>query len=304
MVVDGEARILLMNGAAERLFARSRDGLLGAPIEVLWPERLRSAREAADAASLAKGEFVMSMSHELRTPLHSILGFSQLLQRDERCPLSERHRSMVAHIVAGAEHLLSLVNDVLDLSRVEAGGVAIEADAVDVPYVLERVREALDPMAAQAGVRLDLVTAAVEPPMIFADRTRFMQILLNLGSNAVKYNRAGGKVTFTLTVPDTERVRVTVSDTGVGIPESKRDRLFRPFQRLGQETGDIEGTGLGLTITKRLAELMGGSVDFRSRLGVGSHFWVNMSAHPSRRRSITPPGIRVVTGREAGDELP
>jgi PAS domain S-box-containing protein len=243
-------------------------------------EELREARSAAEAASAAKSEFLSSMSHELRTPLNAILGFAQLLQRDKREPLSTRHTERVEQILKGGEHLLRLIDDILDLSRIEAGGVSISAEPVDVHEVLDEVRKTLEPTAARASIAI--AVAAPEPvPMIMADRTRFAQILMNFGSNAIKYNRAGGSLKFALSVPGPDWVRVTVADTGIGIPIDKQAKVFQPFQRAGQETGPIEGTGIGLSITKRLAELMRGSVGFRSVPSHGSEFWVDMPVHAS-----------------------
>jgi PAS domain S-box-containing protein len=260
--------------------------------DVRLAEELREARTAAEDASRAKSDFLSSMSHELRTPLNAILGFAQLLGRDKKEPLSRRHRDRVDQILKGGEHLLRLIDDILDLSRIEAGGVSISTEPVGVVEVLAEVRTTLEPLAVRQGIQVKVESLAAEPPMVSVDRTRFAQILMNFGSNAIKYNRPSGKVTFTVSIPRGDCLRVTVGDTGMGIPAEKQDKLFQPFQRAGQETGPIEGTGIGLVITKRLAELMHGSVGFRSVSGQGSEFWVDVPVHESRARSSAPPPTR------------
>jgi PAS domain S-box-containing protein len=277
-----------------RLRITSRRTLEGGIVQTIWDltddvqreEDLRQARAAAEAGSAAKSDFLSSMSHELRTPLNAILGFAQLLQRDKREPLSARHTERVDQILKGGEHLLRLIDDILDLSRIEAGGVSISTEPVSVNDVLDEVRRTLGPMAARNGIAIEIEALAAT---VAADRTRFAQILMNFGSNAIKYNRPNGKVTFTVSVPPShDRVRVTVSDTGLGIAAEQHDKLFQPFQRAGQEMGPIEGTGIGLVITKRLAELMSGSVGFRSVAGKGSDFWIDLPAHESRLPVAVP----------------
>jgi PAS domain S-box-containing protein len=256
---------------------------------------LREARLAAEAASAAKSEFLSSMSHELRTPLNAILGFAQLLARDTREPLSARHKQRVEHILKGGEHLLRLINDILDLSRIEAGGVSISTEAVSVADVLNEVDRTLQPLAARQNVQIDMAPLPAGLPMVSADRTRLVQIVMNLGSNAVKYNRAFGTVRFHVSIPAPDRVRISVQDTGVGIPHDKQETIFQPFQRAGQETGPIEGTGIGLVITKRLASLMLGEVDFESTPGVGSRFWVTLPAHAEQSPSSRSAAPRIDT---------
>jgi PAS domain S-box-containing protein len=239
-------------------------------------QELRKARALAEAASSAKSEFLSSMSHELRTPLNAVLGFAQLLYRDKKNPLTERQKEKLDHILKGGEHLLHLIDDVLDLARIEAGRVAISVEPVSVLDVLENVQATLEPMAARADTKLEISPAPAADLRVSADRTRFAQILMNYASNAIKYGKAGSVVRFVATLPDEETVRVAVIDQGAGIPLDKQDKIFQPFQRAGQELGPIEGTGIGLAICKRLAEIMGGSVGFRSEPQAGSEFWVDL----------------------------
>jgi PAS domain S-box-containing protein len=263
-------------------------------------EELRQAREQSDAASAAKSEFLSSMSHELRTPLNAILGFAQLLERDRKQPLSERQLERIGHVMRGGEHLLRLIDDVLDLSRIEAGRTSVSAEPVELGDVLAEVVHILEPMAARAQIRIADPSIAPGASRVIADRTRFAQILMNFGSNAIKYGRPHGRVAFrTEVLPNA--LRVTVADDGIGIPVDKRDKIFEPFQRAGQEAGPIEGTGIGLTISKRLAELMHGSVGFDSELGRGSEFWIDL---PVDRQHAAPlpafrdeaGGLRLATG--------
>src|SRR4051812_11966650 len=246
--------------------------------DVQRADELRSSRETAEAASAAKSEFLSSMSHELRTPLNAILGFAQLLERDRKQPLSDRQIERLRHVLRGGEHLLRLIDDVLDLSRIEAGRVMVSPEPCNVREVVEEVITTLEPMASRAGIAIQRAELP-EVARVVSDRTRLAQILMNFGSNAIKYGKQGGHVQFALGEPDPATVRITVIDDGIGIPADKRDKVFEPFQRAGQETGPIEGTGIGLTITKRLAEMMKGRVGFTSEVDRGSAFWVEMPLH-------------------------
>jgi PAS domain S-box-containing protein len=271
--------------------------------DVQLAEELRTARVVAEGANRAKSDFLSSMSHEIRTPLNAILGFAQLLERDRKEPLSDRHKKRVAQILQGGEHLLHLIDDILDLSRIEAGKVAVSLEPVAIRNVIEEMRSTLEPLATEHQVQITLDPLPVPAPCIAADRTRFAQILMNFGSNAIKYNRPGGAVFVSVFVVG-QSVRVVVRDTGLGIPTDRQAQLFQPFQRAGQETGVIQGTGIGLFISQRLAELMHGSVGFRSVVGEGSEFWVDMPAvraselHSDRLLSAVPPAAAVGTTRQ------
>lgn len=270
--------------AGEILRFTDRRTLEGGIVSTIWDitddmlheEQLKSARAMAEAASSAKSEFLSSMSHELRTPLNSILGFAQLLQRDKKNPLNERQKEKLSHVLRGGEHLLRLIDDILDLSRIEAGRVTVSLEPVEISEVLSEVRTTLDPMASRHGIEL-VISPLADPSLeVMADRTRLSQILINFGSNALKYGKRGGKAVFAVEQIAPERIRISVTDDGIGIPADKQDKIFQPFQRAGQETGPIEGTGIGLAITKRLADLMGGSVGFESTAGSGSCFWIDL----------------------------
>jgi CheY-like chemotaxis protein/anti-sigma regulatory factor (Ser/Thr protein kinase) len=196
-------------------------------------------------------------------------------------------------VLRGGEHLLRLIDDILDLSRIEAGRVSVSSEPVDVADVLVEVVHTLEPMAARA--RIQIASAAVAPgaPRVIADRTRLAQILMNFGSNAIKYGRADGHVAFRTEVGPAA-VRIVVTDDGIGIPVDKRDRIFEPFQRAGQEAGPIEGTGIGLTISKRLAELMRGRVGFHSEVGTGSEFWIELPIDSQPAQGA--PAVRAAAG--------
>jgi signal transduction histidine kinase len=239
-------------------------------------EQLQSAHALAEAASRAKSEFLASMSHELRTPLNAILGFAQLLKRDRKAPLSDRQHERIGHVLASGEHLLHLIDDVLDLASIEAGRICVSLSPVTLSGVLAEVTSTLDPLAQQQGITLQLHAPEAPLPEVLADRTRLMQILMNFGANAIKYGRLNGRVNIRARVLP-HAVRVLVEDNGVGIAVNQQAKLFQPFQRAGQETGPIEGTGIGLALSKRLAELMRGSVGFTSQLGQGSVFWIDLT---------------------------
>jgi PAS domain S-box-containing protein len=238
---------------------------------------LKRARALAEAASAAKSEFLSSMSHELRTPLNAILGFAQLLADDAGRPLDDRQRDRLGHVLRGGEHLLRLIDDVLDLSRIEDGRISVALEPVDVAEVIEAVARTLEPMASRTGATISVASVAALPA-VHADRTRLLQILMNFGSNAIKYGKPGGHVTLSAAL-HLDGVRLSVSDDGIGIADANRALVFEPFQRAGQETGPIEGTGIGLTISRRLASLMRGSIDFTSTVGTGSTFWIDLPLH-------------------------
>ena len=239
-------------------------------------DELILAKASAEKANQAKSEFLSSMSHELRTPLNAILGFTQLLGSDELPVTPQKRQDFVAHILKAGKHLLVLINEVLDLAKVESGTLSLSLEPVALADVLRECHEMIEPAAREH--RVQLVFPADPHLQVVADRTRLKQVLLNLLSNAVKYNRSGGTVVVGVTGIDTEFVRITVQDTGKGLDSTQREHLFQPFNRLGQEAGPEEGTGIGLVVTKRLVELMGGRIGLSSTVGVGSVFWIDLKA--------------------------
>jgi CheY-like chemotaxis protein len=238
---------------------------------------LRIAKALADAANKAKSEFLSSMSHKLRTPLNAIIGFSQFIAEDEQDPLTKEQMECIEQVMKAGHHLLELIDDALDLSKIEIGAVTLSLEPVGVAEVVGECVELTTSMASRRSIRIEDRIGSAAPPAIHVDRTRFKQVLINFLSNAVKYNREGGSIVLDSAEPRPDVVRVSVTDSGDGIPEDKILGLFDPFDRQAAENSDIEGTGIGLTITKRLVEQMGGAIGVDSTPGDGSTFWVEFS---------------------------
>jgi PAS domain S-box-containing protein len=239
-------------------------------VEVEWA--LIAARDEADRANRTKSEFLSSMSHELRTPMNAILGFGQLMEYDATLP--DEHQDNVQEILKAGHHLLELINEVLDLSKVESGHVDLSLEPVEVCLIVEDCLALVGPLADQRDIQLS--HKGLKGTAVRADSTRLKQALLNLLSNAIKYNRDGGSVRIEVQLEGADRLRIRVSDSGPGIPAGRLKELFQPFSRLDAENSDIEGTGIGLTITQRLVEMMGGAVGVESEAGAGSTFWIEL----------------------------
>ena len=245
------------------------------------------AREEASRANAAKTEFLSRMSHELRTPLNAVLGFGQLL---ELASLSTEDREAVEHILKAGRHLLALINDVLDLSRIEAGTMAVSLEPVQAASLIEDTVPLIQPLASSRSIQVISHTSDCDAH-VMTDRQRCRQILLNLLSNAVKYNRDGGQVEIDCRRVAEETLRISVRDTGPGIDPARRDRLFEPFERLGAESSGVEGTGLGLALTKQLVQRLGGTIGLATELGAGSTFWIDLP-------TTQPPAVTAVGDRD------
>ncbi|HWA84028.1 MAG TPA: ATP-binding protein, partial [Fimbriimonadaceae bacterium] len=227
-------------------------------------------KEAAEQANAAKSEFLSRMSHELRTPLNAILGFGQLLEIQVE---DENYLDMIRHLNRAGRHLLALINEVLDISRIESQNMHVSCEPVDCAQLIQEVGNLLSPLAAEK--RISVSCEAVPKPMYArADAQRLKQILMNLLANAIKYNREGGRVVLAVKVTPDRRVEFSVRDNGPGIPKNRRSRLFTAFDRLGAESTGVEGTGLGLALSKRLAEVMDGSIRMEEAEGGGCVFVV------------------------------
>jgi len=254
---------------------------------------LAHAKAAAEKANLAKSNFISRMSHELRTPLNAILGFAQLIKAGSPKP-TPTQKARLKEILHGGWYLLDLINEILDLAVIESGKLSLSRVPVSLIDVMRECQAMIEPQAQQRGITINFLPFD-HTWFVSADRTRLKQILINLLTNAIKYNRAQGTVEVRCTC-NPERIRINIKDSGMGLPAELQKQLFQPFNRLGQEGGAIEGTGIGLVVTKQLVELMGGAIGVKSIVGVGSEFRfelnrdfaLQLAARESKSEELTP----------------
>ena len=262
---------------------------------------LAQARDDAERANDAKSRFLSHMSHELRTPLNAITGFAHLLQRDRRAPLPPHQGAWLGHILRGSQHLATLIGELLDLGRIEAGQLALQPEPVNLPELFDECLGFVAELARSHGVRL--LPPVLPPPgalrPVRADRLRLKQVLLNLLSNAIKYNRPDGQVQL-LARPQGGRMLLQVTDTGPGLTEAQKARLFQPFERLGAERGVVEGSGIGLLLCRHLVEAMSGRIGLDSEPGLGSTFWLHLPAAALPQVPATPAPDTVDGSASAG----
>jgi signal transduction histidine kinase len=236
-------------------------------------QRELDERAELERSTRAKTEFISRVSHELRTPLNAILGFGQVLEVDA---LTDRQRNSVDQIMKGGRHLLELVNDLLEIARIEAGELSVTLAPVDVARAVHDIVLLVEPLAGERSVTLSSTTCDPAPPCALADEQRLKQVLLNLISNAIKYNREGGRVDIEVEHLANDRIALRVADTGQGIAADDIELLFSPFERLGAEQTMVEGTGLGLALSRLMVEAMHGSLEVTSEPGVGSTFTLQL----------------------------
>ena len=237
---------------------------------------LERAKSVAEKASLAKSDFLSSMSHELRSPLNAILGFAQLMESGSPAPTAPQQES-IGQILQAGWYLLALINEILDLALIESGKLSLSLEPMSLAEVLADCQAMIEPQATKGGIRVHFAPFD-GASFVKADRTRVKQVVINLLSNAIKYNRVGGSVEVSCRATSAQRLRISIQDTGEGLSSDKLAQLFQPFNRLGQEAGAEEGTGIGLVVSKRLVELMGGEIGAQSSVGVGSVFWFELNA--------------------------
>lgn len=274
------------------VFAAARDVTESKRVERALKEinvELETAKSAAEKANLAKSDFLSSMSHELRSPLNAILGFAQLME-SATPPPSQSQGESIAQILQAGWHLLKLINEILDLAVIESGKVSLSLEPVSLAEVMSECEAMMEPQAQQRGIEMTFPDFEL-PTFVWADRTRLKQVVINLLSNAIKYNKESGTVVVECEpTPAAGHIRLSIQDSGAGLSPDQMTQLFQPFNRLGQEGSGIAGTGIGLVVTKQLAELMEGELGVESRADEGSKFWIDLHA-------TAPPEIAVGSDR-------
>jgi PAS domain S-box-containing protein len=284
--LDGKETVVSYNATTfydrdrrlQGVFAAARDVTERKRLDQVLQERnveLLGAKALAERANSSKSDFLSSMSHELRSPLNAILGFAQLMQTDVPAPTGDQKES-IGQILQAGRHLLKLINEILDLARIESGKLALSLEPVLLDEILDECQGMVDGLAQKRGIRISFVRFDA-PCHVHADRTRLKQVLINLLSNAIKYNHDNGTVKVTCDAGRPGRVRLRIEDTGAGLSAEKLAQMFQPFNRLGQEAGAEEGTGIGLVVAKQLVELMGGTIGVESTVGAGSTFWFELT---------------------------
>jgi len=253
---------------------------------------LTRAKATAEKANLAKSDFLSSMSHELRSPLNAILGFAQLINSDTPPPTPTQTAS-IDQILHAGWYLLELINEILDLAQIESGKLALSREPTSLSEVMLECQAMIEPQGHQRGITMTFPESST-PYFVDADRTRLKQVLINLLSNAIKYNQANGTVVVDYTASTRDRLRVSVRDSGAGLSPDMLDQLFQPFNRLGRETSREEGTGIGLVMSKRLVELMGGTIGVASTVGSGSVFWFELNSVSAPHFIADPPIAAVI----------
>src|ERR1019366_7243171 len=284
---DGKTTVVSYNATTFYDRDRKLQGVFAAARDVTEPKRLdqalkeqnvelKRARSAAEKANLAKSAFLSSMSHELRSPLNAILGFAQLINSDSPPPTASQTAS-IDQILHAGWYLLELINEILDLAQIESGKLALSLEPTSLAEVMLECQAMIEPLGQKRGIGMTFLRFAV-PCFVDADRTRLKQVLINLLSNAIKYNRPKGTVSIDCVPSGPKRIRISVRDTGAGLAPDMLIQLFQSFNRLGRETSAEEGTGIGLVMSKRLVEMMGGVIGVESAVGSGSVFWFELSA--------------------------
>lgn len=266
-----QARISKVANASHTLVFSARD----ITDRIFMEMSFKAAKEDAENANRAKSEFLSNMSHELRTPLNAVLGFSQLLELNPEAPLSPDQSQYVDEIIRAGEHLLTLINEILDLSMIESGRYSLSNEPVEIVLLMDEIMSLMQPLADKNKVTLTFIHPDLNTLITVTDRTRLKQILINLVSNAIKYNRENGTVTIKIEKDDA-LIKLHVIDNGYGIPADQLENIFNPFQRLPDLNNAIEGTGIGLTVVKQLSHLIKGTIYVESTPGTGSHFWLEV----------------------------
>jgi PAS domain S-box-containing protein len=284
---DGKETVVSYNATTFHDRDRKLQGVFAAARDVTERKRfektrqednveLERAKAAAEKANLAKSDFLSSMSHELRSPLNAILGFAQLMSSDVPTPTPSQEAS-IDQILHAGWYLLELINEILDLAQIESGKLALSLEPTALGDVMLEIQAMIEPQAQKRGIGMTF-PAFDFPCFVDADRTRLKQVIINLVSNAIKYNRPGGTVVVDCVAWSPDTVRINVRDTGAGLSPEKLTQLFQSFNRLGRETTAEEGTGIGLVMSKRLVELMGGTIGVESQVDVGSKFWFDLNS--------------------------